>query len=112
MLVVDRREKGSNARLEQGEHLRRRDEILAELGVRAESGAQPGNANAAKNEGDKLSPSFRTTADIAAEVGLSERDEILADLGVRAEVGTNLANLTGDNLSPVPKTTGAAAWRD
>jgi ParB-like chromosome segregation protein Spo0J len=59
--------------LEQGEHLRRRDEILAELGVRAESGAQPGNVNAAKNEGEKFSPSFRTTAAIAAEVGLSER---------------------------------------
>ena len=52
----------------------RRDEILTEMGARAESGAQPGNANAAKNEGDKLSPSFRTTATIAAEVGLSERD--------------------------------------
>ena len=104
MLVVDRREKGSNARLEQGEHLRRRDEILTELGVRA--------PDHRPNKGDKLSPLPKTTAAIAAEVGLSERDEILADLGVRAEVGTNLANLTGDNLSPVPKTTGAAAWRD
>ena len=52
---------------------RRRDEILAELGLRAEVGAQPGNDNASKNEGEKFSPSFRTTAAIAAEVGLSER---------------------------------------
>ena len=82
--------------LEQGEHLRRRDEILAEMGARAESGAQPGNANAAKNEGDKLSPSFRTTAAIAAEVGLSERD------AQRRKQAANLPEPVRDALRDTP----------
>jgi site-specific DNA-methyltransferase (adenine-specific) len=82
--------------LEQGEHLRRRDEILTEMGARAESGAQPGNANAAKNEGDKLSPSFRTTAAIAAEVGLSERD------AQRRKQAANLPEPVRDALRDTP----------
>ena len=60
--------------LEQGEHLGRRDELLGQMGTRAKIGGQPGNNNAAKNEGEFNSPSFvKSTASIATEVGLSER---------------------------------------
>jgi hypothetical protein len=55
--------------LEQGEHLARRDEILTALGLRAEVG----QGRPPKN-GESDSPfSPKTTADIAAEVGLSKR---------------------------------------
>lgn len=54
--------------LEQGEHLVRRDEILTALGVRAESGT-----NLVNRTGEIDSPVPKTTADIAAEVGLTER---------------------------------------
>lgn len=59
--------------LEIGELLVERTAILSRIGVRAERGAQPGNQNASKNEGETVSPSFETTADMAASVGLSER---------------------------------------
>lgn len=61
--------------LEQGEHLLRRSEILEALGERASHGGQAGNRNAARNEGDTVSPSFspKTTAVIAGEIGLGER---------------------------------------
>ena len=52
--------------MEQGEHLVRRDEILTALGVRAEVG----QGRPAKN-GESDSP-LKTTASIAAEVGLSD----------------------------------------
>lgn len=54
--------------LEQGEHLTRRDEILRQLGLRADSGD-----NRFTDRGDKLSPLPKTTADVAAELGMDER---------------------------------------
>lgn len=53
--------------LEQGEHLKRRDEILAEFGLRAEVGDNQHRGS------ENISPPPKTTADIASEVGLSER---------------------------------------
>lgn len=58
--------------LEIGEHLQDREEVLAAMGLRAQSGGQSGNQNAAKNEGGIIPPSFKTTADIAKEAGFSE----------------------------------------
>jgi hypothetical protein len=55
--------------LEQGEHLQRREELLIAKGLRAASGTSIANAAS----GDKLSPVPKTTATIAAEVGLTER---------------------------------------
>jgi hypothetical protein len=43
------------------------------LGERAQSGGQPGNQNASRDEGATVAPSFKTTADLAAEMGVSER---------------------------------------
>ncbi len=59
--------------LEEAEHLQRRSEILEALGERATIGGQPGNHNASKNEGATVAPSFKTTAGIAAEMGISKR---------------------------------------
>lgn len=53
------------SKLEQGEHLQRRNEILEAMGARREVGRYPSN-------GDTVSP-LKTTADIAAEIGISER---------------------------------------
>lgn len=54
--------------LEEAEHLQRRVEILEALGERA----QVGQGRPSKN-GDTVSPFSRTTADIAADMGLGER---------------------------------------
>lgn len=54
--------------LEQGEHLKRRDEVLAEMGVRAKQGD-----NRFTNGRGAESAPLKTTAGIAAEVGVSKR---------------------------------------
>lgn len=59
--------------LEQSQHLLRRESVLEAMGVRAPVGGQVGNRNAAKNGGETVSPPFKTTADVAHEMGLSER---------------------------------------
>ena len=59
--------------LEQAEHIQEREEILQAKGLRAARGGQPGNQNAAQNKGAPGAPSFSTTADIGAMMGLSER---------------------------------------
>lgn len=51
--------------LEQGEHLQRRNEILEAMGKRA--------PDHRPNKGETVSPLLKTTADIAAEMGVSER---------------------------------------
>ena len=63
-------------------HLTRRDEILTELGLRADSGdnrftdrgdkLSPLPKTTADVTGDNLSP-VKTTADVAAELGMDER---------------------------------------
>ncbi|NLG19785.1 MAG: ParB N-terminal domain-containing protein [Fibrobacter sp.] len=78
--------------MEQGEHLRRRDEILADLGVRAEVGE-----NQHTTGGDKLSPPPKTTADIAAEVGLSERTA-----QQRKQVATNIPQPVRNAIRDTP----------
>lgn len=58
--------------LEQGEHLTRRDEILKALGLRADQSNKGLAGKYAGVTGENFSP-VKTTADIAAEVGISER---------------------------------------
>ena len=52
--------------LERGEHLRRRNEIIVEKGMRRDVGRYP------ESNGETVSP-LKTTSDIAREIGLSER---------------------------------------
>ena len=67
-------------KLEQGEALERRDEILTELGERAKVGqGRP------KENGDNLSP-LKTTEDIAKEVGLGKKTAKRRK-GVKRKVG-------------------------
>ena len=67
--------------LEQGEHFLRRDEILKELGLRAQSGTNLKNMGT----GDTVSP-VKTTESIAKEVGLSELErQQVADTWEAAE---------------------------
>jgi N6-adenosine-specific RNA methylase IME4 len=54
--------------LEQGEHLNRRDEVLTEMGMRAKQGD-----NRFTNDRGAESAPLKTTADIAAEVGIPKR---------------------------------------
>jgi N6-adenosine-specific RNA methylase IME4 len=55
--------------IDRGEHLKRRDEILTELGMRAESGTNLKNLY--KGTGGIIPP-VKTTTDIAKEIGISE----------------------------------------
>lgn len=72
--------------LEQGEHLRRQDEIFQEMGLRASSGTNLKNQD---RMGDEIEP-VKTTKQIAQEVGMSERT---------AQVYKQIAN----NLTPETK---------
>lgn len=56
--------------LQQGEWLNRRDEVLKELGMRK---APHGNGANQFSKGEESSPLLKTTAAIAAEMGISER---------------------------------------
>jgi ParB family transcriptional regulator, chromosome partitioning protein len=57
--------------LEQGEHLARRDELLMELGLRADQSNNGGTGKYAVT-GATVAP-VKTTADLGAEIGLSKR---------------------------------------
>lgn len=90
--------------LQQGEWLNRRDAVLAGLGMRREVGALPGTNNR-EVKGDTVSP-FKTTADISAEMGMSERSaqrKMQIAKGIAPEVkaqiyGTELEERTTDLL--------------
>lgn len=89
--------------LEQAEHLQRRGEILEALGERAQSGY---NGNRYTKVGGATVAPPKTTADLAAEIGISKRSsqerlQIARDLDpdVRESIaGTPLADRTRDLL--------------
>lgn len=76
--------------LEQSEHLKRRDEVLQEMGMRAEVGW---NGNQHTTLGGEIISPPKTTADIASEVGLSER---VAQQ--RKQIANNLADEVKDEI--------------
>lgn len=86
-------------RLERGEQMEERSQILDRLGVLAKRGGQAGNQNAAKNEGATVAPSFqpKTTAQIAAEAGISERT-----LQRDRQVARNIAKSVRETLKNTP----------
>lgn len=54
--------------IDRGEHIKRRDEILSELGARAKQGD-----NRFTNSRGAINAPLKTTKDIASEIGISER---------------------------------------
>ncbi|MCE3234040.1 MAG: Site-specific DNA-methyltransferase (adenine-specific) [Vampirovibrio sp.] len=72
--------------LEQGQLIKRREEILDAMGLRAKSGSQPGNQKAIKNKSAPNVDLFKTTKDLADDLGLKE-----TAIYDRKRVATNIA---------------------
>lgn len=81
--------------LEESEHLKRREELLERMGIRARRGGQPDNTNASNNgnEWTTVDPSFSTTSDIAASIGISE-----SSTKRRLFIGRNLDDSVKDDI--------------
>ena len=78
--------------LEQAEHLDRRDHILREKGLRAERGENRFTVR----RGEIVSP-LRTTAEVAADMGMSERSAQL-----RTQIARNLLPAVKDAIRDLP----------